>query len=134
MLVVPHYIAQSDIHGMGVFCAVDLRLGDLVWRYDPQRDLVITIDDFRSLTSQRKKDVINHAQWYPDQKHFVLGCDGDYFMNHADNPTLCDHGNTMMATRNLKKGTELTCDYRVVQVLGFHPDGEHGLILEEYMS
>jgi SET domain-containing protein len=133
MLLIPYYIARSNIHGMGVFSAVDLHLGDLVWRYDPHRDLVITIDDFRSLTSQRRKDVINHAQWYPNEKHFVLGCDGDYFMNHADDPTLSDHGEKMMAARNLKKGTELTCDYRVVHVLGFRPNREPGLVLEECM-
>ena len=134
MLLIPYYIARSDIHGMGVFSAVDLRVGDLVWRYNPKWDLIITLDEFRSLTCQRRKDVINHAQWYPDKKHFVLGSDGDYFMNHADDPTLSDHGDTMMAARNLKNGTELTCDYRVVHVLGFQPIREHGLVLEEYMS
>lgn len=133
MLLIPYYIAPSDIHGMGVFSAVDLWHGDLVWRYSPHRDLVITLDDFRNLSSQRRKDVINHAQWYPNQKHFVLGCDGDYFMNHADDPTLSDHCHTMIAARNLKKGTELTCDYRTVQVLGFRPGRNFGLVLEECM-
>ena len=133
MLLIPHYIAQSDIHGMGVFSAIDLRRGDLVWRYNSQRDLVITLDDFRNLTFQRRNDVINHAQWYPNQKHFVLGCDGDYFMNHADDATLSDHGHTMAAARNIKKGTELTCDYRVVQVLGFQPYRDPKLVLDEYM-
>jgi hypothetical protein len=133
MLLIPYYIARSDIHGMGVFSAVDLRRGDLVWHYNSQRDLVITLDDFRNLTSQRRNDVINHAQWYPNQKHFVLGCDGDYFMNHADDATLSDYGDRMVAARNLKKGTELTCDYRVVQVLGYQPFRESGLVLEEYI-
>ena len=133
MLLIPYYIARSDIHGMGVFSAVDLSVGDLVWRYDSKRDLIITLDDFRSLTSQRRKDVINHAQWYPNQKHFVLGCDGDYFMNHADDATLSDYGDRMVAARNLKKGTELTCDYRMVQVLGYQPFRESGLVLEEYI-
>lgn len=134
MLIIPYYIAQSNIHGMGVFSAVDLRRGDLVWRYNSERDLIINLEDFKNLSLQRKNDVMNHAQWYPEKKHFVLGCDGDYFMNHANDATLSDHGDIMTAARNLKKGTELTCDYRVIQVLGFQPSRDAETVSKEYIS
>lgn len=134
MLLIPYYIAQSDIHGMGVFSAVDLCCGDIVWKYNPALDLLVTLDEFRQLPAHRKNVLINHAQWYPDQKHFILGCDGDYFMNHHDDATLTDHGDTMVASRSFERGTELTCDYRVVQVLGFQPVQLLGLPLEKYMS
>lgn len=63
--------------------------------------------------------VRNHAEFIEHLGVFRLGNDGDIFMNHSDTPTLIDLGDTMLAARDLPAGTELTCDYSQVCVLGF---------------
>ena len=119
---------------MGVFTAANLHKGALVWKFDPDLDLIITLEDYLSLEPRRKLAVTHHAQWYAERAQFVLGADGDYFMNHANDPTLTDRGNTMIAARYLPIGTELTCDYRIVKVLGFTPTDDLSSLTEQRLQ
>lgn len=118
MLKVLYHIGPSRIHGMGVFTDQDIPAGGLVWQFDDERDLVITMEEFASLSPSRQQDVMHRAEWRAEKNAFVMGLDGDYFMNHSDAPTLIDLGDSMIAARFLPRGVELTCDYRDVQVLG----------------
>jgi SET domain-containing protein len=127
MLTVSYQIAQSDIHGIGVFSLVAIKKGDIVWRFHPVIDREIPAEAIYDLPETTRQVIMNHASFIPDRDVFVLGCDGDYFMNHSDNPTLEDDGEFMFASRDIAAGEELTCDYRVVMVLGYDPmaNGPH---------
>lgn len=119
MLLVKHYVTHSKIHGLGVFTQVPLRAGDTVWRYDPMFDVDIPVATLARLPEDLALTVLHHAEYLPHLGIFRLGNDGDMFMNHSETPSLIDRGEDMIAARDLAAGTELTCDYAQVCVLGF---------------
>lgn len=122
MLMVEHKISQSQIHGLGVFALEKVKLGQCVWQFNAIVDLRIPFDELQRLPAHVSRKICNHAEFRADLGMFILGTDGDYFMNHADVPNLHDGGNEMFAARDIQIGEELTCDYRTVTVLAFNPD------------
>jgi uncharacterized protein len=123
VLTVDHVVQPSPIHGLGVFTREAARKGQVLWRFNPLIDREIAFADLLNLPLHAITQVLRHSEFVESRNTFILASDGDYYMNHADDPTLIDDGNVMYAAQNLEVGAELTCDYRIVRVLGFHPDG-----------
>ncbi|PYF06409.1 hypothetical protein C8J30_1284 [Rhodobacter viridis] len=119
MFLVKHYVTRSKIHGLGVFTQVPIRAGDTVWRYDPMFDVDIPVAALQKFPEDLAQTVLHHAEYIPHLGIFRLGNDGDMFMNHSKDPSLIDRGEEMIAARDMAVGTELTCDYGQVHVLGF---------------
>jgi SET domain-containing protein len=122
MLLTDHYIAKSKIHGMGVFSAEAIKAGSIVWEYNSVLDIKIPEDALVGLPQHVVDRIKTHSEYFPAERHFILGTDGDYYMNHCGNPNLVDGGDRMFAARDIAMGEELTCDYRVVKVATFDPD------------
>lgn len=122
MLTVDHVVRPSAIHGLGVFTSEYIKKGQIVWRFNPIVDHEISIEDLAALPESAVGRICRHAEFVESRMTFILCSDGDYYMNHADDPSLIDDGTVMIAARDLHPGCELTCDYRVVRVLDFHPE------------
>ncbi|TCM75897.1 SET domain-containing protein-lysine N-methyltransferase [Rhodovulum steppense] len=121
MLLVKHYVAPSPIHGLGLFLVEPVKAGQIVWKYEPTFDTEIPEALLHYLLDPYAEAVRENAEYLSARGVFRLGNDGDIFMNHSDQPTLVDLGEEMRAVRDLGSGEELTCDYRMVNVLGFDP-------------
>lgn len=119
MLHVDHYVSHSTIHGLGLFTREPIKAGSLVWRFDPMFDVEIPASLVKQFPEEDAMIVFNHAEYLKHLGVFRLGNDGDIFMNHSECPSLLDLGDEMIAKHDLKAGTELTCDYTEVCVLGF---------------
>jgi SET domain-containing protein len=122
MLLTDHYIAKSKIHGMGVFSAESIKAGSIVWEYNSVLDIKIHEKSLLGLPKHVVDRIRTHSEYFPAEKYFILGTDGDYYMNHSDDPNLVDGGEKMFAVRDIGVGEELTCDYRIVKVATFDPD------------
>ena len=121
MLLVDHYVAKSEIHGLGVFSAEDLGAGEALWVFNELVDREIPEERLPELPNHVRDKIYTHAWHRAELKCFWLSADGDYFMNHSDTPTLELREHSFVASRNIKIGDELTCDYRVVKVAAFDP-------------
>lgn len=121
MLTIDHRIGLSTIHGIGVFSNEDIKKGQLVWRFSPVVDKEVHIEDVLALPDHVIRIFARHAFYVEERSTFIIGADGDYFMNHSDDPNLVDDGEFMHAARDIKLGEELTCDYGVVKVIEFDP-------------
>ena len=121
MLIVQHSTGPSKIHGTGVFCNEKVKKTQLVWVYDETVDEEIGIEDLLSMPEPVVNMFMRHACYVKHRQTFVMGLDGDYFMNHSDNPNLFDDGRYMYAARDIEPGDELTCDYRTVIVVAYDP-------------
>jgi hypothetical protein len=119
VLLVNHYVNRSKIHGLGVFTHEPITAGSLVWRFDPMFDVEIPVSFIGGFSEEIVQMIWHHAEYLEHLGVFRLGCDGDMFMNHSASPTLIDCGDEMRAAHDLHAGTELTCDYSHVCVLGF---------------
>lgn len=119
MFLVEHYVSKSQIHGLGVFIAQPVKKNSFIWTFDPNFDIELPGNILAVLTEDDAEFVLNHAEYFSKMDVFRLGNDGDIFMNHSESPNLLDLGDVMLAARDLVAGDELTCDYRIVRVLGF---------------
>ena len=119
MLLVPHFIAPSPIHGLGCFSSANIKKGKRIWEFHPIIDRIIPQSDLLGLPDHIVQLVQTHAEFVPDAAIFRLAADGAFFMNHSDDPNLEDFGDWMIACRDIEIGDEITCDYRVVKVWSF---------------
>lgn len=122
MLLVPHYVAPSPIHGLGCFSSKNVKKGERIWEFHPLIDRVISESDLSALPAHIVKLIQTHAEFIPRESVFRLAADGAFFMNHSDDPNFEDFGDFAVAGRYISIGDEITCDYRVVKVWTFPVD------------
>ena len=114
MMLVPCYLAASDIEGLGVFSRDTIRRGQLIWRFDPRIDRIIPRDSF-SDADTRLSDFLSRYTYIPPYDTNVCILDGDEgrYMNHSEMPNTdfssIDAG---YAVTDIPAGVELTCAYR----------------------
>jgi hypothetical protein len=125
MLVIPHYVAPSPIHGLGCFASANAKIGEKVWEFHPIIDRVISESDLSALPDHIVKLVHTHAEFLPETSVFRLAADGDFFMNHSDDPNFEDFGDYALARKDISVGDEITWDYRIVRVWSFPFDLPH---------
>ncbi len=113
MLCIPTYVGPSRIHGRGLFAAAPVRRGALVWRFDPERDRILTRAQLDAEVEARGETVLFHV-YLQDPGSWVLCGDDAVYMNHDEAPN-CDDPDPERTTarRDIAIGEELTVDYRL---------------------
>lgn len=124
MFKVPTYLAPSLIHGTGVFTAVPIPAGTVIWEYDPPVDWEISPDEMESIPEPYQSR-LRHFSYLDESGIYVLCGDNAKFMNHSFEPN-CDDpsGAQTIANRDIAAGDELTCDYRAFDVDARENDAE----------
>lgn len=114
MYVVPMHIAQSEIHGIGIFASRNISKGEVVWKFNPAVDREFTSEEIEACPPRIKLFLETFA-YSEDNKRFVLCCDGGMFCNHSPNANtttgLDDPQNTMIASRDILAGEEILSNY-----------------------
>ena len=112
MFLIPTYLAESAIHGTGVFAARDIPAGTLIWEFTPGVDWEITPEQMAAFPEPFQRDL--RAWSYLDEKGLYVFCgDNGKFMNHSDAPNCDDPPDRRTFTnRDVAADEELTCDYR----------------------
>lgn len=110
MLLVKTYLDKSPIHGIGVFAAVAIPKGTKIWRFVEGFDRWYTPKQFARLP-KAARDYIKHHGYRVDGE-ILLTADHDHHMNHSDKPNTYLRNGYAIASRNIRKGEEITNDYR----------------------
>lgn len=96
-------VKTSKIHGKGVFACRDFKKGEIVVKWDVTR--LLTIEEFEKLPESKKKYVEHfngkHILMQGPARYVNQSCNAN---THAEN--FCD-----VASREIKKGEEITADY-----------------------
>ncbi|HZD06207.1 MAG TPA: SET domain-containing protein-lysine N-methyltransferase [Longimicrobiales bacterium] len=111
MLKVPTYLAPSPIHGTGVYTAVPISEGTVVWEYDSPVDWEIPPEEMARIPEPYQTR-LRHFSYLDESGLYVLCGDNAKFMNHSFEPNCDDSGRTTVAARDIAAHEELTCDYR----------------------
>lgn len=115
MMLVPCYLAASQIEGLGVYSREPIKKGQLIWKFDPRIDRVIPLDSF-SDADERLDDFLKRYTYVPHFDRSVCILDGDEgrYMNHSETPNtdFSSTTETGYALFDIAAGVELTCDYR----------------------
>ena len=113
MMTVDTFVGPSAIEGVGIFAAVPIAAGELIWRFDPRFDRFL----HRSELADADDYLLTYLEKYSYPHHedpdlLVIEIDNGRFMNHSAAPNTDFTGQTEgYALVDIAAGQELTCDY-----------------------
>ena len=115
MFVVRTSLRPSPIHGIGAFAEEPIKMGQLVWKFDPRLDLRIPVTELPSLPAAVREHirVRAYAEMVGGQMVMTLCADNSQYVNHSSHPNLLDSEDGLQETAagDIVAGEELTCDY-----------------------
>lgn len=117
MILVPHYVNQSEISGVGLFTARDIRSGEVVYKFDYRFVMVISEAEIKDMPAATQEAVRKYSYRGRGRERLtgaVYYCaDDSRFFNHSDEPNTrwLEGEDVYVATRDIRAHTELTCDY-----------------------
>jgi SET domain-containing protein len=113
MLLVQTYLDKSRIHGLGVFAAEPIRKDAKIWRFVFGFDRYYSRKKLAKLPKPARDFIKLHGyQW---KNEILLSMDHDTFMNHSDEPNTYYKDGYVLARCNIRKGEEITNDYRAFE-------------------
>jgi SET domain-containing protein len=110
MLLVKTYLDKSAIHGIGVFAGERIAKGTKIWRFVEGFDHFYSPKQFAKLPRPAREFIKHHG--YRVDGEILFTADNDRHMNHSDAPNTYLHNGYVIARRNIRKGEEITNDYR----------------------
>jgi uncharacterized protein len=119
MLMVKTRLGQSAIEGLGLFAEEDIPKGTVTWRFVPGFDQTFAPAEIESLPDAARAEMLRYTYLHTRTGKYVACLDNARFMNHSDVPNTMgayhgpDDEGYDIATRDIAKGEELTCDYRL---------------------
>ncbi len=134
MLLVETYIDKSPINGMGLFAGEIISSGRMIWRFQPGFDSVFTPHDLATLPDKARVFIEEFAVLSTETGNYILGIDNVRFANHSRvanaTPTKIPGETELVsvANRDIKKGEEITVDYRKLD-----SSSKSGASEEEYL-
>ena len=104
-------LKPSQIHGIGVFTAVDISTGAKIYRRNPELDLSLTEEQFAALDPIEQKTILHYG--YVDKNGlYRLDHDDIRFVNDSNNPNIgLRSAGLIIALRDIRAGEELTQNY-----------------------
>ena len=114
MFIISTYVAKSEIEGVGVFTAEDIKKGQPISKFEPEFDRLIPVKTYENAPAHLKSFLDRYSFPHPRLPDcLVFEVDNSRFMNHsaAANTDYSDF-ESGVALRDIKAGEELTCDYK----------------------
>lgn len=123
MLLVPTRLAQSQIHGLGVFAAAPIAKGAPVWRFQPGLDMEFTPEIVETLPEHVREFFLRYGYLDRNLNRLILCFDDARFVNHSVTPNIVtdyarDRYGLDVALRDIAAGEELTMDYAGFEAAG----------------
>ena len=110
MLLIKTYLDKSPMHGLGVFAGEFIRKCAKIWRFVEGFDRFYSPKEFARLPKPARDYIRQHG--YRVDGEILLTVDHDHHMNHSDEPNTLLRNGYAVARRNIRKGEEITNDYR----------------------
>lgn len=110
------YLSRSNIHGIGVFAAEEIKKGTVTWSYSPRFVAKIGPEEIAKMSEEERErlDSLDYY-WVDGQGNYVFSLDHDKFTNHSFDPNIRSVDDfTDIAVRDIAVGEELTIDYRTI--------------------
>jgi SET domain-containing protein len=116
MLLVPTRLAQSPIHGFGVYAAGLIPKGTPVWRFERGLDMEFDPGIVETLPEHVRAFFSHYGYLDRNVKRIILCFDDARFVNHSDTPNVVtdyaqDAYGLDVALRDIAAGEELTMNY-----------------------
>lgn len=115
MILVKTKIGPSKIEGIGLFADQNISKGTIIWKFVPNFDHEISVEEFNKLPALAKSKIMHHS--IKDGERYVSFGDDARFFNHSNKPNTkgveaSDGYGYTVASRDIEKGEEITANYR----------------------
>jgi hypothetical protein len=113
MLLIDTYVGPSAIEGVGVFAAEFVRAGQLIYRFEPGFDRLISPAELAAMPEPIRLFVDRYTYPHPaDHTLLVLDADNGRHMNHSLDPNT-DFADAVYgrAIKDIAPGEEILCNY-----------------------
>ncbi len=80
MYLFPVYVKESIIEGKGVFTFQKIKKGEVVWKYAPEHDQSISVEEYTKLSNEEKK--------YLEKVAYLSASSGKYIFPPENDPAL----------------------------------------------
>jgi len=97
-------IKQSKIHKQGVFANKDFKKGDLIM---PWEGKIIPNEKINTITKAQKRNCSRY-----DSNNWIIFSEPCNKVNHSCNPNSVSINHQEIALRDIKKGEEITTNYK----------------------
>jgi len=126
MLLVRTRLAQSPIHGFGVFAVEPIAKETPVWRFAKGLDMEFGPETLDRLPAHVRAFFAHYGYLDRNVKRIILCFDDARFVNHSDTPNVAtdyaqDPYGLDVALRDIAAGEEITMDYA-----GFEQSAQRG--------
>jgi len=112
MFLIPTYLSESSIHGVGVFTSTPLAANTRIWVFTENVDWRLSPEELASFPEPYQTKMRTWCYLNGDGRYVLCG-DNARFMNHSDTPNCDDpEGRYTITNRDIEAGEELTSDYR----------------------
>lgn len=114
MFLIPTYVADSGIHGLGVFIPLPIAAGTVVWELREDIDWQIPPATLEQFPEPFRSRLRAYCYLNVDGLYTLCGDNGK-FMNHASTPNCREDDIRTIAAIDIPAHAELTCDYRAFE-------------------
>ncbi|HPG31754.1 MAG TPA: SET domain-containing protein [bacterium] len=120
------YVANSLVHGKGLYAGEFIPKDSKIWEYDNKTVEIYDEREWNNLldksAKERKKELLKFA--YKENNYWILHNDIMIYTNHSDNPNVSTNYKEMLekgwnikdaytfAVKDIEKGEELTENYK----------------------
>ena len=83
MLTIKAHAGPSRIEGKGLFADEFIPSGTVLWKFDPDYDIVVRPEILQQLNDSEQKNFFKYSYRDTQNGLYVLCCDDARFMNHS---------------------------------------------------
>ncbi len=104
-------IKKSSLDGIGLFADEEIIEGQKIYTENLKLDLVISDKELSLLSSDEKMTIKHYGYFDKRINKWHLSFDDIRFCNHSLSSNITLSGNDLIASRDIRKGEELTQNY-----------------------
>lgn len=118
MLTKKTFLATDSYGGIGLFANEDIKKSEILWVWNDFTDKVIKESEIKDFPIAFQEFLEKYG--YKPREEFgknviFINLDNGRFFNHSDNPSTIElEDGTIIASKDLKKGDEITCNYLLI--------------------
>ncbi|MSU55819.1 MAG: SET domain-containing protein-lysine N-methyltransferase [Candidatus Taylorbacteria bacterium] len=111
MLRVKTKLGQSEKEGIGLFADEFVPAGTVTWHFDPEFDAAFDESAVARVPEHVRGQFLKYSYFDHTLGKYILCSDDQRFINHSDAPNILSTPERDVASRDIKQGEEMTCDY-----------------------